>query len=207
VNLLGQDGVFYTLLEKQADAAVRAAKAFQTMTLNFANVRDHARQIEDIEHEADDLTHELAKKLNSTFVTPLDKDDLQALSSALDDITDAIEATAVRIVLYRLTTPRPDLTPLSGYLVAVTETTLEAVCALRNLKHHEELQKTLIHIHEIENKSDDAFHQALDDLFNAPNPDALMVIKWKEIYDRIEIAVDKCEDAANIVESVVIKYA
>ncbi len=207
MRLFGKDLTFYTLLEQQADAAVRAAREFHALTGDFSNLHEHVRKIEDIEHEADDITHQLANKIDATFVTPLDKEDLHALSSGLDDITDFIEAGTGRLAMYRLTEPRPDLEPLVATLVQITEATKEAVAALRHMKGRDAMQSIFIRIHELENQSDEAFRAALADLFNAPNPDVLMVIKWKEIYDRIEIASDKCEDVANVVESVVVKYA
>ena len=168
---------------------------------------EHVKKIEDIEHEADELTHQLANKTDRTFVTPLDKEDLNKLAAGLDDITDFIEAATGRLALYRLTEPRPDLEPSVALLVEITAVTSRAVGQLRHGRQREAMQDIFVRIHEIENESDNRFRQALADLFNAPNPDVLMVIKWKEIYDRVEIAVDKCEDVANVIESVVVKYA
>jgi predicted phosphate transport protein (TIGR00153 family) len=207
VSLFGKDLSFYTLLEQQAEAAHRAAKAFHALTKDFSRCAEYVKQIEDIEHEADDITHQLANKVDRTFVTPLDKEDLHALSSGLDDITDMIEATTARISLYRLESLRPDLEPLVFKLVQVTQATHEAVKGLRDLRNRTALHNAFIHIHELENESDQSFRNALGTLFNSPNPDPLMVMKWKEVYDRVETAVDKCEDVANIVESVVVKYA
>lgn len=204
---LGKDLTFYTLLEQQAEAAHRAALAFAELCRDFQNLAARARALKDIEHEADALTHQLANKTDSTFVTPLDKEDLQALSSRLDDITDAIEAASGRIALFQLPAPRPDLAPLVAELVEITRRTHEAVSGLRDMRGRSDLHDTLIAIHALENKSDDLFRQALADLFNAPDADPLQVLKWKEVYDRIEMAVDRCEDVASIVESVVVKYA
>jgi predicted phosphate transport protein (TIGR00153 family) len=207
LRLLGRDLTFYVLLEKQAECAVRAAREFHNLTRNFATLAERAQRIDDIEHEADEVTHQLANKVDSTFVTPLDKEDLHRLSSGLDDITDQIEAAVGRLALYRLSVPRPDVEPLVGLLVEITEATADAVGQLRHGRQREKVQDMFIRIHEIENQSDKRFRKALADLFDEPDPDALMVMKWKEIYDRIEIAVDKCEDVANVIESVVVKYA
>jgi uncharacterized protein Yka (UPF0111/DUF47 family) len=208
LRLFGKDFLFYDLLEAQAEAAHRAAQAFQTLAKDFTHSNEHGQTIKRIETEADELTHQLANKVDATFVTPLDKEDLHSLSSRLDDITDAIEAAAARIILYRLTVPRPDLEPLVVLLVQATERIQEAVATLRRANGRDAaLNGVLIRVHEAENLSDTAYRQALADLFDQPDPDPLLVIKWKEIYDRIEIAVDACEDVANGVESVVIKYA
>ncbi|HEX5323537.1 MAG TPA: DUF47 family protein [Capsulimonadaceae bacterium] len=198
---------FYDLLEAQAVAAQNAAMAFKALGQDFANSAEQSQAIKQIEHDADDLTHTLANKIDSTFVTPLDKEDLRALSGALDDITDLIEAAASRISLYQLSTPRPDVVPMISLLVDITVAVKQSVSVLRHLKNHSDVREIFINVHRIENESDAAFRRALGDLFNAPNADPIMVMKWKEVYDRIEIAVDKCEDVANIVESVVVKYA
>jgi uncharacterized protein len=207
LRFFGKDLSFYNLLEAQAEAAARAAAIFQELCNDWSHLEAHFHRVEDIEHEADELTHELANRANRTFVTPLDKEDLRALSGGLDDITDSIEAAVGRLILYRLSTPRSDVAPMVELLVQITGLTYEAVAALAHLRDSEKMHSLFVQIHEIENQSDTLFRQALQDLFDTPDPDPLMVIKWKEIYDRIEISVDKCEDIANIIEGVVIKYA
>lgn len=205
--LFGKDLTFYDLLEAQATSAVRAAETFHALSQDFTRIAEHIQTLDTIEHEADELTHQLMNRADATFVTPLDKEDLQKLSSNLDDVTDAIEAAASRIAIYRLTSPRSDMEPLARLLVEITQAVREAVAALRHGRDRHALQPLFIRIHEIENESDTYFRKALADLFDTPDPDPLMIIKWKEIYDRIENAVDKCEDVANVVESVVVKYA
>ena len=199
--------IFYELLEKQAQAAVDAAKEFQALVDDFANLAVHAARIKEIESEADHITHELANRIDATFVTPLDKEDLHALSSELDDITDCIEACAGRMALYELKQLRPDLKGLVELLVQITEATREAVKTLRSRPCRDKVQDLFIRIHQIENEHDAAFRKALACLLNAPDADPINVIKWKAVYDRIEVAVDKCEDVAHIIESVVVKYA
>lgn len=199
--------IFYELLEKQATAAVNAAKEFHNLANDFDNLAKYAVKVKEIESEADHITHELANKIDATFVTPLDKEDLRALSSELDDVTDYIEACTGRMALYKLTKARPDLVSLVTMLVHITEAMLEAVTSLRTMPSRDKMQDIFIRIHQIENEHDAAFRKALADLLNAPDADPIKVIKWKEIYDRIETSVDKCEDVANTIESVVVKYA
>lgn len=198
---------FYALLEKQAQAAVDAAKEFQALVNDFENLAKHAARIKEIESEADHITHELANRIDATFVTPLDKEDLHALSSELDDVTDCIEACTGRMALYELKQLRPDLAGLVVLLVQITEATLETVKVLRTKPSRDNIQSLFIRIHQIENEHDAAFRKALASLLNAPDADPINVIKWKAVYDRIEVAVDKCEDVAHIIESVVVKYA
>ncbi|MFA7382794.1 MAG: DUF47 family protein [Desulfurivibrionaceae bacterium] len=199
--------IFYELLEKQAQAAVDAAKEFQALVNDFGNLAGHAARIKEIESEADHITHELANLIDATFVTPLDKEDLHGLSSALDDITDCIEACTGRMALYELKQLRSDLAGLVMLLVQITEATLKAVETLRGKPCRDKVQDLFIRIHQIENEHDAAFRKALASLLNAPDADPINVIKWKAVYDRIEVAVDKCEAVAHIIESVVVKYA
>ncbi|MDD5759352.1 MAG: DUF47 family protein [Desulfobulbaceae bacterium] len=199
--------IFYELLEKQAAAAVNAAQEFYKLANDFANLATYAVKIKEIESEADHITHDLANKIDATFVTPMDKEDLRALSSELDDVTDHIEACTGRMALYKLTQARPDLVSLVTMLVRITEAMLEAVKSIRTMPSREQMRDIFIRIHQIENEHDAAFRKALADLLNAPDADAIKVIKWKEIYDRLETSVDKCESVANTIESVVVKYA
>src|SRR5258706_6385099 len=143
---------FYTLMEQQADSAHRAAMEFHALTKDFEHMELYVKRIEDIEHEADDLTHQLSNKTDRTFVTPLDKEDLQDLSAGLDDITDFIEAATGRLALYQLTTPRPDLEPLVAILVEITKVTSDAIGQLRHGRPRDAMHGVFVRIHELENE-------------------------------------------------------
>ena len=199
--------VFYELLEKQAKAALFAARTFQELINDFNNRGQYAKKIKEIELEADQVARSLANLVDATFVTPLDKEDLHALSSELNDVTESIEACTGRLALYQFSNVRPDMELLVSHLVRITEATLDAVRVLRTQPSLENIQGIYKHIHQIEKEHDGAFRRALANLINAPNADPIRVIKWKEIYDRIEAAVDRCEDVAHTIESVVVKYA
>jgi uncharacterized protein len=199
--------VFYELLEKQANAALFAARTFQELINDFENRAQYAKKIKEIEIEADQVARSLANLVDATFVTPLDKEDLHALSSELNDVTESIEACTGRLALYQFANVRPDMELLVSQLVRITEATLDAVRVLRTQPSLENIQGIYKHIHQIEKEHDGAFRRALANLINAPNADPIRVIKWKEIYDRIEAAVDRCEDVAHTIESVVVKYA
>ena len=203
----GQDPVFYDLLEAQAEAAHKAAQTFQALAQDMSQAARYAEAAKKIESEADNLTHELVSKADAKFITPLDKSDLHGLSHALDNITDTLEATIARVALYRLAPPRPDMAPMTERLTQITQATREGVNYLRHLKDHKTLAPILVRIHELENQSDQAYRQALGDLLNGSSADPLLVIKWKEVYDRIEIVADECENVADILESLVVKYA
>lgn len=208
MKLKVRNNTLYTMLAAQANVATRSAKAFLEMTQDFGNLSVHAARIMDLEHEGDNLTHELQNRIAATFITPLDKEDLKDLSQALDDVTDFIEAAAARAELYRMDGAREELEPLAKLLVQVTELTELAVQELQSgFGKSARLRELLKDIHTVENESDKQFRLALSNLFHEPGIDALTVIKWKELFDRIETAVDKCEDIAAIIGTILIKYA
>ncbi|KAA0225659.1 MAG: hypothetical protein AKCLJLPJ_02417 [Fimbriimonadales bacterium] len=203
-----KEGVIYDLFEAQARVATQAAEAFLVMARDPSKMKEQVAALEDIEHDGDRLTHELQNLLAGTFITPLDKEDLKELSQGLDDITDHIEAAAARAELYRLTTTRTELVQLAELLRNVVERTESAVhCIRRGVHKSAELQNHILDIHSIENESDQLFRTALRNLFDSPNPDPLEVMKWKELFDRIESAIDKCEHIAAIIGTFAIKYA
>ena len=199
--------MFYDLLEAQAEAAHKAAQTFQALAKEMSQAARFAEAAKKIESEADGLTHELVSKADAKFITPLDKGDLHGLSQALDNITDTVEAAIARVALYRLTQTRPDLAGMTERLVQITQATREGVAYLRHLKDHKGLEPILVRIHELENQSDQAYRTALGELLNSADADPILVIKWKEVYDRIEIVADECENVADILESLVVKYA
>ncbi len=203
-----RDMIIYDLLESQARVAVEAAEAFLDMIRDFGNLSKHAVILDDLESKGDHLTHELQNKIATLFITPLDKEDLRELSQALDDVTDLVEAAAARAELYSLKGPRKDLEPMVQLLVKSVHLTEGAVKELRNgFTRSKTLRETLMAIHTAENESDRAFRAALKALFDEPGIEALDVIKWKEMFDRIEQASDKCEHIAAIVGTIIDKYA
>jgi uncharacterized protein len=207
VSLFGKDTTFFLLLEGQAQSACQAAEEFARLGTSFQEVESVVSRIEQIEHEADQLTHQLLNKVDGTFVTPFDKEDMHALSSVLDDVTDAIEGAAMRILLYRIAEPHPDLAAALKVLVRATQAVGQAVGKLKDMRQRQALQADLVTIHDMEHEADAVFRKAVGGLFAVATPDPLYVMKWKELFDRIEQAVNACENVADVVESVVIKYA
>jgi predicted phosphate transport protein (TIGR00153 family) len=203
---VGKDISFYLLLEGQGEVANKAAKAFLTACSAFPDINTHAAILAQLELDGDDLTHRLQNQVAHSFITPLDKEDLRDLSQVLDDITDSIEAVTARIKIYHLPEPRFDLKPLASMMVSATNVVFEAVKELRTGFHSESLQRKLLEIHELENDSDNLYRQALESLFS-DGTEPLEVIKWKEIYDRIEIAMDYCEDIAKVIGTFTAKYS
>lgn len=201
-----QDESFFDILEAQAQAAYEAAKTFLVLADHLDQISDYLERLETLEHDADRLTHGFVNKVNTQFVTPLDKEDMHALTDKLDDITDGIEATAGRIGAYRLVTPRPELLTMAGLLVAITQETLAMMQLLRHGFGAAELPGVIAGIHAMESRSDREFRKALSDLFADDTLDTRLLIKWKEIYERIENAINRCEKLAGFVESLKVKY-
>jgi predicted phosphate transport protein (TIGR00153 family) len=163
----------------------------------------HLRNIKAIEHACDELTHSISKKLNSSFITPFDREDIYMLSGALDDIVDLIDDSARAIVMYNVQ-ETTDYARQFGDVIQRMAVQLHEVVS--TLERPAGISDRLVEIHRLENEGDDLYHEAIGELFSG-TPDPLRVIRWKDIYDKLEEAVDRCEQAANIIETVIIKHA
>ncbi|MBI3912117.1 MAG: DUF47 domain-containing protein [Armatimonadetes bacterium] len=207
MRLLPRKDEFFSLLDRQADNIKQMADEFSELLRNLDDLPAKQALLEELEHTGDDLTHQLAHVMHSTFVTPLDKEDIAALYSGLDDVADCIDAAAKRLVLYRIQESTVEAMELGGLLKRTVHEVAGLVKQLRSLRNRELLFELFGKIHTLENDADDVYRSALGNLFNAPNADPIQILKWKEIYERIEMAVDACEDVANVIESIVLKYA
>lgn len=199
--------VFYELFEKVADnVALMGTKLKDIVAEQDFNKRaEIIKQIENLEHDNDDLTHSLFTELGRNFITPFDREDIHYLATALDDIADYIYASSKKINFYRVT---PD-DGMKKFAELIEESTLQvkfAVVELRDMKKVRKITEALVKINSVENKADDVFDMSIEHLF-ATEPDAKEVIKKREIYQVMEIVTDKCEDASNVIESIIIKYA
>lgn len=198
---------FYDMLEAQAKVAHEAAKMLDSLVLDFGRAQDYLVQLDGLEHEGDRLTHAFINKVNTLFITPMDKEDLHGLSDRLDDITDTIERAGGRIGVYRLTAPRSELGGLVTMLMGITNETHRLVMLLRQGVKSPELAGVIAGIHAMESRTDKAFRQALAFLFDDETLDIRLLIQWKEIYELIESAVNRCEKLASFIESLMVKYA
>ena len=206
LRLVPKEEKFYDLFEQQADNVVRGARLIKQLFENYCEVEQMAMKMSRVEHEGDEIAHQIAEKVSLTFITPIDREDIHALASALDDIIDFINATVVRLDLYKVKTPREDACRFANIIVLAAEEILELVRELKNYKKHGTIKKRWVEIHRLENDGDTVSRAAIAKLFDEEsNP--IEVIKWKEIYEHLETAIDKCEDAANIIEQVVLKNA
>ena len=204
LNLLPRDTVFYDLFEAIAKHVVSAAEALNRLAQKFPEVGDEIRRIREAEHAADDLAHQALHRLDSTFITPFDREDIHTLIGEMDDIVDNIDALAKRFPLFHVTTMEPEFQKQADVLVEAAVAVSEAVHRLRRSRKLSELSDKLIEIHHKESVGDDNHHAALSRLF-AGQTDALEVMKWKELYDYIEDAIDGCEDVGNTLERIVLK--
>lgn len=207
MKLLPKKNIFYDLFEQHADLLVETARALREMLHRFDRLEERQAAIKELEHRCDRITHELARETHATFVTPIDKQDIAAIATGLDDIVDYLDAATVRIVLYRIPESTPEARQLADLLVQTVEVLREAIGRLRHPRTREEIIAACREIHRLENESDTVYRNALGRLFNEPGVDPITVLKWKEIYERLEMAVDKCEDVANVLEAIQLKYA
>ncbi len=160
------------------------------------------KKIKAIEHACDELTHSISKKLNTSFITPFDREDIYLLSGALDDIVDLIDDAARTVVMYNVQEATDYARQFGDVLQRMAVQLHEVVSTLERPAG---ISPRLVEIHRLENEGDDLYHEAVAELFRG-EPDALRVIRWKDIYDKLEATVDRCEQAANIIESVIIKH-
>jgi len=194
---------FFDLFAKQADNVVIGAKALQQMLSHYTGVPEQVQNVKAIEHEGDEITHSIFTKLNQTFITPFDREDIHELCSQIDDIIDLVDAAANRFVLYRVDAVREGTHDLVKVLVSATT---EVSAAVHCLGSPEKALKHCIEINRYENESDRICRMLIAQLFDEEK-DPVQIIKWKEIFEVIETAVDKCEDVANVIEGVILKSA
>jgi predicted phosphate transport protein (TIGR00153 family) len=164
------------------------------------------RKVEELEHRGDDVTHEIFSYLSSTFVTPFDREDIHALASTLDDILDYLKGAATRISLYKVEEITADEEKLAHLIYQAVAELHTAVLSLRDLRGATNIRDSLVRIHSIENEADDLFERAIGNLFETCK-DPIRLIKTKEILVSLETATDQCEDAANVIESIMVKNA
>jgi hypothetical protein len=201
VQLIPRDEKFYSLFSEQAENLHKAARMLVNLFDNFQEVEKQVSEIRFLEHKGDQLTHSLMKKLNLTFITPFDREDIHALSSALDDVLDLVDAAAMRFITYKIKQVTPGAQLLSKVILHGTEIIVSAVA---QLNHPQNMLEYCEQLALLEEEADRIKGECIARLFEdsmAP----IEVIKWKEIYEVLEASTDKCEDVADVLESVVLK--
>ncbi len=194
---------FFDMFIEAARNIHQGGRAFQQMLEDFRGTDEQWRAVEEYEHEGDKITHRIFRTLHQTFITPVDREDIHKLTSALDDVIDLIEASAARMAMYRVGKPTPEAQRLAGIIVRCTDQIVRGVTALPRF---ESIQEHCIEINRLENEADEVARNAIATLFLGEVP-PIEVIKWKEIYETMETATDRCEDVANLLEEISLKHS
>jgi predicted phosphate transport protein (TIGR00153 family) len=203
-RLIPREEKFFEFFDKAANNILEGAKVLVQMTdERGADFQERWKRLEELEHVGDKITHQIIRKLNRTFITPIDREDIHSLAVALDDVMDLIEASAARMNLYKIKQPTEEAGKLAQVILKSAE---EIVKAVSNLERMDDVMEHCIEINRLENMADDISREAIAGLFDKGH-DPMDVIKWKEIYETMEMTTDGCEDVANIVESVALKSA
>ncbi len=201
--LFPREESFFELFSEAARNIQEAARALTAMMESYADPAAQAARIKELEHKGDRCTHEIMKRLNQTFITPFDQEDIHALATALDDVLDLIEAAADRMVVFKIEKPTPEAHRLATIIERSAAAIVEGVSHLKALAA---MAPCLVEINSLENEADRVARDAVGRLFEAEH-DPLTIIKWKEIYETLEEATDRCEDVANVLESIALKNA
>ena len=206
IPFIPREEKFFDLFEKAARNIVKAALGLKEMLDNWENVGIKVAEITELEHEGDSITHQIAALLHRTFVTPFDREDIAMLSHTMDDIIDFIHAAADALYIYRIDTPTQRSKELADVIVKAAMEVERAVPLLRRRSELGKIPEHCIELNRLENAADKIFRSALGELFD-DGKDTVYIIKWREIYEHMESATDRCEDVANVLEGVALKHA
>ncbi|MGD8565944.1 MAG: DUF47 family protein [Candidatus Bathyarchaeota archaeon] len=202
--LIPQDKVFYNLLEEQAALVLKAAELFKEMIHDYSTFEVKIKRMRALEHEGDELVHKIIQKLNKTFITPIDQEDISNLTSLYDDVLDNIDAVANKMFLFKLKEPDGVIRKFSILIVEQVTEVNAALKQIRKIKQ-EEIERKFKAVHKLENEADDLYDQATVELFNQKDPIKIMIMK--DIYEYLELITDKCEDVCLAIQDIVIKNA
>ena len=201
-SLIPREETFYADFIAMADQLKIGARLLEEMFATEPPHADKAHEIKEVEHKCDFLTHEIIQRLNKTFVTPIDREDIHMMARTLDDVMDAIDAAASLIPLYKITRVRPGARELAKIISTSTD---EVRRAMEALERRSGVLERAVEINRLENEADRLHQRAVGQLFDEER-DPLVIMKWKEIFDLLEGATDRCEDVANLLENVVVKH-
>ena len=203
-NLIPREVRFFDLFERQSEHIIKAAGLLHEMVHNFADARAKAHAIKEVEHQGDQVTHEVVKRLNTTFITPIDREDIHALATRLDDVLDYIEAASERLVVYRIKEPTSACRAMAEVIISTVHSMDRAIRCLRTMDpgFHEHA----VEVNRLENTADTLLRDSLAALFDQAG-DPIEVINWKKIYETMEIVTDRCEEVADVIEGIILKMA
>lgn len=200
------DAVYFDMFIDFAQKAYDSAKSLDDLINDYTDIETKVKKIICQEQDCDKLVHAVMRKLNSSFVTPLDREDIDRIGHEMDNVVDGIEAAAQCFTMYNVTKIKEEAKAMSALIVRCTAELLQLMVELKRMKKSKTLQKIIIEINSIENEGDDIYRNALYGLFGQ-GADAVDIIKWKDMFELLENTIDACEDVANIVEGVVMKHA
>jgi len=203
-NLIPKEVRFFDYFEQQSQHIVQAGALLHDLVHNFSDAPAKASAIKEVEHAGDQVTHEIMRRLNTTFITPLDREDIHELATRLDDVLDYIEAASERLVVYHIKEPTSACRAMADVIVAQIEAVDRCIRCLRTMDpgFHEQA----VEVNRLENRADALLRDSLAAMFEESN-DPIEVIKWKEIYETMENVTDRCEDVANVIEGIILKMA
>ena len=204
MRLLPREEKFFDLFDQVAEKVVLGAEALEQALSDYGHLAEMGERVRTLEHEADRLVHEIMDRLNKTFVTPLDREDILSLAHVIDDVLDYSESALDRMLLYGIKGPVPYSPEMAKTLVRAAQQIRQGVTGLRDFGDLRGILDPCVRINELENQGDTLNRQALRDLFTG-NHDAVTILKWREIYDHLETALDRCEDVADVLESIAVK--
>ena len=203
-NVIPKERLFFDLFEKAAGNAHACTSALVEFLERFDDLPGRARRIKDLEHVGDELTHELIERLNQTFITPIDREDIHELACRVDDVLDLVDTAVDRIVLFKVERPIGASRELAQCLVRSTELIRDMMPLLRNMKDVDVVRQKVREVHRLENEADRIERVALASLFEN-GEDPKFIIKWMSIIETLETATDRCEDVANVIEGILLK--
>ena len=205
-RLIPQEYDFFDYFDQAASHAVTAAKLLLKLTENYTDADPIARELDAVEHACDEVTHTTMDRLNKSFITPLDREDIHSLILRIDDVVDLTNAAANRMAFFGAGKPTAHAINMAKQIVRGCEKLVEAVHGMRSAKNYDQVTRDCIALHEVENASDDILHFALAELFQNTK-DPITVIKWKDIYETMEKVTDRLEDVANVMQGVIVKMS
>jgi predicted phosphate transport protein (TIGR00153 family) len=203
MRLIPREQKFFRMFAEVSENLIEGARLLHDMLKNPVDLQSRTKRLQEVEHRGDEMTHNIIRMLNQTFITPFDREDIHRLTSSLDDVLDFVNGAAVRMALYRITAPPPAAADLAALIVSQSEELSKGVSLLESNK------KVLDHcteVNRLENEADRISRRAIAELFDQEK-DPIQLIKIKELYEVLETATDKAEDAANVLEAVVLKSA
>jgi hypothetical protein len=202
--IIPQEKQFFDMIEKQSKNVLEGVDLLVDMLEHYENLDEKRKKIKQTEDAGDTIVHDIFSELNKTFITPIDREDISKLICSLDDILDNLEAVAERLVIYKIKKPPKYMIEFAQTLYKTSHNIHEAISLLRNLKEADKIRSFCREVHTLENEGDSLLRKAMAELFNGK--DAVEIIKIKELYDDMEAAIDRCEDVADVVGDILVKY-